>query len=683
MVGEAVIEESSSGERVEIRVDRADLEVAVGGLARESELGFEPRREARGRGGPKLQTGGAGAFERAGHSLEKVADLPGLLVADFEVDEQRPFEDEADDGVAARRLAPVEQLHDPVGHAGVRRKAPVERPSGAVRPPSGAGVKGVGEGVVAGGEGRAGSRAKKAEPEPPEEGRRADGPRPEARRLHGAIAERPLADDPVTLVGEAEVEGDSGLPAEAAELLADVAEERPVPERAYLRVGHDVHSGGAKEIAACTAVACATPAVEPESPVSVERDGRGSRVRVPVVLPLPDDGVGVRAESGPEEAVDRGAVSQLREADEDSHRAAVYRSAGALSVISAVVVSYRSAPLTARAIVLLREDAARAGELFEAVAVVNSQDPEEVRAVSDVADVTIDPGRNLGYAGGLNQGIAAARGDVLFLMNPDVAALPGALTALAKSVRTRPLVLAGPATYLDPETAILIPPFEEPGPLDLARRLLALEPAAARRVFARRIRRTLRAAAALGRRETLDVSAISGALMAVSRRTIDAVGPFDEGYRLYYEENDWQRRLRRAGGRLFQVGAARAIHPYGRTTGAEPRAAAWFEESERRYFTTHFGARGGAGLEALAKAPAGAWPALPVAGRLAWEGQALGVALSPLRSFAVFAWAPLSREDRAFAAPESLRPLLAETPWHARAVADAAGRTLAEVTLRV
>ena len=685
MVGESVIEVAAGGERVEIRVDRADLEMAVGGFASEAELGLEPRRETRGRSGPKFQTGSAGAFERAEHDLEKVSDVPGLLVPDFEVYEERPFEDEADDGVAARRHAPVEKLHDPVGRPGVRRKAPVERLLGAVRPPSGAGVKRVGEGVVAGGEGRAGSRVKKAAPEPPEKRRRADGPHPEARGLHGAVAERPLADDPGTLVGETEVEGDPGLPAEAAELLADVPEERPVPERARLRVGHDVHGGGAGKSASRAAVTRAAPAVESESPISVERNGRGSRIRIPVVLPLPDGEVGVDAECGPEEAVDRGAVTRLRGADEDSHRAAVYRSAGALfsRVISAVVVSYRSAPLTARAITLLREDAARAGELLEAVAVVNSQDPGEVRAVSDVADVTIDPGRNLGYAGGLNQGIAGARGDVLFLMNPDVAVLPGAVAALAENVRREPLVLAGPATFLDPDAAILIPPFEEPGPLDLARRRLMLEPAAARRVFARRLRRTVCAAAALNRRKTLQVSAIPGALMAVSRRTIDAVGPFDEGYRLYYEENDWQRRLRRAGGRLFQVGAARAIHPYGRTTGAEPRAAAWFEESERRYFTTHFGARGAAALEALAKAPACAWPELPVAACLAWEGPALGVALSPLRSFAVFAWAPLSREDRAFEAPESLRPLLTETPWHARAVADAAGRTLAEVTLRV
>ncbi len=352
-------------------------------------------------------------------------------------------------------------------------------------------------------------------------------------------------------------------------------------------------------------------------------------------------------------------------------------------MISAIIVSFRSAPLAARAIVSLREDSLRSGERLETIVVVNSQDEAEVRTVSDVADVTIDAGRNLGYAGGLNQGIAAARGDVLFLMNPDVTVLPGAVAALAAAVRTSSLVLAGPATFLDPEAAILIPPFEEPGPLDLARRRLALEPDASPRVFARRLRRTLRAAAALSRGEAFAVSAIPGALMAVSRRTFETVGPFDEGYRLYYEENDWQRRLRRAGGSLLMVGAARAVHPYGRSTAQEPSVATWFAASEKRYFAAHFGARGAAAHAALAATPAPVWPALPVAEDLEWEGESLGVALSPLRSFAVFGWAPLSPATRSFRPPRSLHALLAEVPWHARAVADEAGRTLAEVTLRV
>jgi GT2 family glycosyltransferase len=349
-------------------------------------------------------------------------------------------------------------------------------------------------------------------------------------------------------------------------------------------------------------------------------------------------------------------------------------------VISAVVVSYRSAELARRAIAALRDDAAGSGRSFEAVAVVNSGDPEEVRVLSDAADVTLDPGRNAGYAGGLNRGIAAARGEVLFLMNPDVTVRSGAVEALRKAA-SEPLAMAGPATWLDPEASVLIPPFEEPGPLDVARRRLALDPDGASRVFRRRLRRALPAADALGRGETVAVSALSGALMAVTRKTYDAVGPFDEGYPLYYEENDWQRRLRRLGGRLVLVGAARAIHPYGRTTGAEPRAARWFAESEKRYFTTHFGARGSAALAALAAAPGSTWPEIRRASALDWEGEAAGVALSPLRSFGVFAWAAVPEGTRGWRPTAGFREMLGGAAWHARAVERGTGRLLAEATL--
>lgn len=352
-------------------------------------------------------------------------------------------------------------------------------------------------------------------------------------------------------------------------------------------------------------------------------------------------------------------------------------------MISVVVVSYRSALLAARAIAALREDAARASERLEAVAVVNSQDPEEVRALSDVADVTLDPGENLGYAGGLNRGIAAARGDVLFLMNPDVTVRPGAVAALAEAVRFSPLTMAGPATFLDEDESLLVPIFDEPSPLDLARRRLLLDPRGAERVFARRLPRVLRAFESVSRRETFTVSALPGAMMAVSRETLGRVGPFDEEYRLYFEENDWQRRLRLGGGRLLLVAAARAVHPYGRTTRGEPRAARWFAESERRYFAKHFPARGAAALEALESSASHLmpWPKLPVSGALSWEGEAAGVAVSPLRTFSVFAWAAANAAARAWRPPSSFREMLEGATWYARAVEGAAARTLAEVTL--
>ncbi len=354
-------------------------------------------------------------------------------------------------------------------------------------------------------------------------------------------------------------------------------------------------------------------------------------------------------------------------------------------MISAVVVSYRSGHLARRAIVALREDAARCGLSLQVVAVVNSGDADEVRVVEGVADVTLDPGTNLGYAGGLNRGIAASRGDVLFLMNPDVVVRPGAVDALEAAVRSAPLTMAGPATFLDEEESVLIPIFDEPTPLDLARRRLLLDPRGADRVFARRLPRVLRAVEAISRRETFTVSALSGAMMVVGREALARVGPFDEKYRLYFEENDWQRRLRLCGGRLLLIGAAHAVHPYGRSTREEPQAAGWFAESERRYFTEHFPRRGAAALDALERSASHLkpWPTLPARGSLSWEGDAAGVAVSPLRTFGVFAWAGVSRGARDWSPSAGFREMLTGATWYARAVERGAGRTLAEVTLRV
>ncbi len=346
-----------------------------------------------------------------------------------------------------------------------------------------------------------------------------------------------------------------------------------------------------------------------------------------------------------------------------------------MPVISAVVVSYRSGALAARALESLRRDAAASGLSLETIAVVNSGDPGEARALEGAADRVLVPARNLGFAGGLNAGLAGARGDVLVLSNPDVLVRRGALAALVAAARG-PLVAAGPAFFLDEGETIHIPPAEEPHPLALARRGLARTP----RVFRRALRRALAAADEAARGGTRAVAALSGALVAASRTTLEAVGPFDEGYALYFEENDWQRRLRALGGALERVGAARVVHAYNRSARLEPRSAAWFAESERRYFTKHFGARGAAALDALAaRAAEGPLPARLEGGALRLEAPA-SVALSPLPDFASFALVPRAPAG-AWRPPEDVVAGFGEAPWYARAVDPVTFDVLAEGAL--
>jgi GT2 family glycosyltransferase len=350
-------------------------------------------------------------------------------------------------------------------------------------------------------------------------------------------------------------------------------------------------------------------------------------------------------------------------------------------LISFVLVNYRSAALARRAIESFRLEAREAGAGAEVVVVDNSG---EAGDLAGSADRVVSPGRNLGFAGGLNAGVAAARGDVLLLGNPDLILGRGSVGALEDAVsRGGDGSAAGPAFFHDAGMTILLPPAEQPHPFELARRRLSRDPATARVPFRRRLRRVLRARAAVTSGETLRAEGLSGALVAATRETLERVGPFDERYRLYYEENDWQRRLRARGGTLAYVARARVVHAFGQSARQEPLAAAWFADSERLYFGEHFGERGRRALDALAKSAPWAQPA-PASlggGALTWrEAGRVGIALSPLPWFDPFAWVELPRGASAWTPPPGFAALLAG-PCYVRAVDHSTGEVLGEATI--
>ena len=348
-------------------------------------------------------------------------------------------------------------------------------------------------------------------------------------------------------------------------------------------------------------------------------------------------------------------------------------------MISAVFVSYRSAELSARAIATFREEARRAGREADVVVVVNSGDPAERAALEPLADAVVAPARNLGFAGGLNAGAAVARGDTLLLANPDLVFAPGSVGALAEAVEGTALLAAGPALWGDGGRTILMPPAEEACLSELARRALAADPRRRARVFRRDARRAVARAedAAAGR--TSEVRALSGALVAVSRRTLREVGPFDEGFPLYYEENDWQRRLLLAGGRLLFAGGAHVVHFFGQSARREPRAAAWFAESEARFFGKHFGEAGARGLARLAALPPSGDGPLPLVSELLWSDPApAAVAVSPYAGFRPFGLVLVPPGVRRWRLPEDFARARSGEPLWARAFARDGGAVLAE-----
>lgn len=151
--------------------------------------------------------------------------------------------------------------------------------------------------------------------------------------------------------------------------------------------------------------------------------------------------------------------------------------------------------------------------------------------------------RNLGFAGGVNRGLAAAAGDTLILINQDVALREDCLDALrARLFRSGSGIVGGKLLYPDGKT------IQHAGGVIIYPRAEA-DHRGYRQVDD-------------GRWDAVsDVDYVTGALFALDRVVLRAIGLFDEGYYpAYYEEVDYCFRARAAGFAVVYDPAAVAVH---------------------------------------------------------------------------------------------------------------------------
>jgi N-acetylglucosaminyl-diphospho-decaprenol L-rhamnosyltransferase len=253
--------------------------------------------------------------------------------------------------------------------------------------------------------------------------------------------------------------------------------------------------------------------------------------------------------------------------------------------LAVVIVHYRAGRLLARAVEAVRIDLAGAGLAAELIVVDNGSSGEERRRLRELPVRVLEARHNPGYGAALNLGARATPARRLIFMNPDVLVRPGCVTGLMEALQGA--AAAGPRFTWDTDGRLLLPPTERRSrSAELGRRAAGLGRTGerlARRCWRRHARRHWLA------REPLRSFDLSGALLAVRRDALEAVGPFDEAFRLYFEENDWLERLRRAGLTAVLVPHAEAVHLYAQSVAAEPRAAAWFAASKARFDRRHYG----------------------------------------------------------------------------------------------
>ena len=195
--------------------------------------------------------------------------------------------------------------------------------------------------------------------------------------------------------------------------------------------------------------------------------------------------------------------------------------------------------------------------------------------------------QNVGFARGVNQGLAATSGALVLIMNPDCRLERGAFAPLrGELLRSETCAIVGPR-ILNPDGSVQGSARGDPnmftglfGRSTMLRRLLPDLAVSRRNVVGD--------AAAQDADAGIIVDWLSGACMLARRRALQEVGGFDERYFLYWEDADLCRRLRVRGYEVRYVPAATAVHRVGHSS-RRVRAAAIraFHESAYLYYATH------------------------------------------------------------------------------------------------
>ena len=183
--------------------------------------------------------------------------------------------------------------------------------------------------------------------------------------------------------------------------------------------------------------------------------------------------------------------------------------------------------------------------------------------------------RNEGYARGCNAGMRAVDAEYTLLLNPDVAAQPGAIDALLRAAESHPR-----AGLLGPQL------LNEDGTIqESCRRFYTLGTLLMRRTFLGRLAPGSRAVARhlmrdFDHRTTRPVDWVIGGCVLVRREAVARVGAMDERFFLYFEDVDWCYRMGQAGYDVLYAPESRFVHRHRRDSAGGPM---------RRSFWLHLG----------------------------------------------------------------------------------------------
>ena len=248
-----------------------------------------------------------------------------------------------------------------------------------------------------------------------------------------------------------------------------------------------------------------------------------------------------------------------------------------LPPVSVIVLSYNTRDLTLTCLEQFTPDALSAG--WQVIVVDNGSQDDTASAVSRMfpqVEVVCSQ-ENRGFAAGNNLGLRRAEGKAVILMNSDVLASFAVLAALPRFLDQHPQVGAlSPQLRTRSGAPQAFAYGCDPKPGYLLRRGL-------HRLLGRGALHDWAVTS------PIEVDWVSGACMGVRRAAIEQVGLLDEQFFLYFEDNDWCLRMRKAGWKVMYVPTLAVVHLGGQSEPERPIASRHYRDSLRYFYQKHYG----------------------------------------------------------------------------------------------
>jgi GT2 family glycosyltransferase len=170
--------------------------------------------------------------------------------------------------------------------------------------------------------------------------------------------------------------------------------------------------------------------------------------------------------------------------------------------------------------------------------------------------------QNAGFARGVNEGVANARGDYLFVLNPDTELRSDVIPAMLAHLIEHPDIGILAPKLLDPDGGVQLSCRAFPGfqtalfnRYSLATRLFRRNPLSSRYLMTN-----------FDHASIADVDWASAAAWLLSKETFQRVGPLDEAYFWSIEDVDYCQRVHRAGLRVVYFPVVSIMHHIGRSS---------------------------------------------------------------------------------------------------------------------